>query len=178
MDEYIGLPEPDPRNFSGYLQERIFEKVPFKKVHYIQGNAGEAEECKRYSALLAKAPVDILLCGIGENGHIAFNDPSVADFCDPALVKPVMLEKACRFQQVREGCFSDLKEVPHRALTLTIPILMSASFVVCTVPGANKAQAVDRALKGPVSEKCPASVLRLHRECRFFFDVDSGKAFL
>ena len=178
MDEYIGLPENSPQNFSSFLKKRIFDKVPFRKVYYISGTADEKEECRRYAALLARAPVDILLCGIGENGHIAFNDPPVADFNDPELIKPVMLEKACRFQQVREGCFPSLDKVPRRALTLTVPALMNTRYAVCTVPGENKAQAVERALKGPVSEKCPASVLRLHRECRFFLDAGSGKGLL
>ena len=175
MDEYIGLPEDAPQSFGNFLRERIFDKVPFKKVHYIRGNADEAEECRRYAALLAEAPIDILLCGIGENGHIAFNDPPVADFKDPVLVKPVTLDKACRLQQVRDGCFPLLNKVPRRAFTLTVPALMNTEYAICTVPGKYKARAVQAALKGPVSEKCPASILRLHRECRFFLDADSGK---
>jgi glucosamine-6-phosphate deaminase len=178
MDEYIGLPEGAPQNFSYFLREKIFSKLPFGKVNYICGNADEARECERYSALLSKAPIDVLLCGIGENGHLAFNDPPVADFKDPALVKPVTLEKACRLQQVKDGCFPSLDKVPKRALTLTIPVLMSAAFAVCTVPGERKAEAVERALKGPVSEKCPASILRLHKECRFFLDAESGRGLL
>ena len=178
MDEYIGLPEASPQNFSYFLRENVFRKIPLGKIHYIRGNAGEAEECKRYSALLTKTPLDVLLCGIGENGHLAFNDPPVADFKDPALIKPVILDKACRVQQVRDGCFPSLDKVPKRALTLTIPILMSTAHAVCTVPGAQKANAVESALKGPISEKCPASILRLHRECRIFLDADSGKGLL
>ena len=178
MDEYIGLPSDAPQNFGNYLRERVFRKIPIKTVHYINGNAGEKAECRRYSALLNKAPIDIVLCGIGENGHIAFNDPPVADFKDRVLVKPVELEKACRYQQVREGCFPSLDKVPKRALTLTIPALMGASYMVCTVPGANKAAAVTNTFRGPISEKCPATILRLHPNCRFFLDGESGKGLM
>ena len=178
MDEYLGLPEGAPQNFSYFLRKKVFEKIPLGKIHYINGKADEAAECRRYSALLSKAPLDVMLCGIGENGHLAFNDPPVANFKDPALVKPVILDKACRTQQVRDGCFPSIDKVPKRALTLTIPILMNTTYAVCTVPGAPKAQAVENALKGPISEKCPASILRLHRECRFFLDADSGKGLI
>ena len=175
MDEYIGLTQDTPQSFSYFLREKIFGKVPFGKVNYIQGDADVAEECKRYTALLKKGPIDLLLAGIGENGHLAFNDPPVADFKDPEIIKPVTLEKACRVQQVNDGCFPTLEKVPKRAFTLTIPFMMSAAYVVCTVPGPAKTQAVEKTLKGPISEKCPASILRLHRECRFFFDKESGK---
>ena len=178
MDEYIGLPEDAPQNFGNYLKKRIFKKLPFKTVHYLQGNANEKAECLRYSALLSMAPIDVLLCGIGENGHIAFNDPPVANFKDKVMVKPVNLEKACRFQQVREGSFPSLDKVPKRAFTLTIPVLMSATYAVCTVPGANKAEAVQNTLKGPISEKCPASILRMHRNCHFFLDRESAKGLM
>ncbi len=178
MDEYIGLPENAPQNFGNFLREKIFGKLPFKAAHYLNGNAGAEKECERYAALLVKAPVDVLLCGIGENGHIAFNDPPVADFNDSATVKLVTLDKACRLQQVRDGCFPSLDKVPKTALTLTVPFLMSAAHVVCTVPGASKALAVENSLKGPVSEKCPASILRLHRDCRFFLDGESAKGLL
>ena len=175
MDEYIGVTPDMPQSFSYFLREHIFEKVPLGKVHYIRGDADVAEECKRYAALLKKAPIDVLLAGIGENGHLAFNDPPVADFKDPEIVKPVTLEKACREQQVRDGCFPTLEKVPKRAFTITIPFMMSAAYVVCTVPGPAKTQAVGKTLKGPISEKCPASILRLHPECRFFLDQESGK---
>jgi glucosamine-6-phosphate deaminase len=178
MDEYIGLPGNAPQGFGNFLRERLFEKVPLKKVHYIDGGAEPEEECRRYGGLLAKAPIDVLLCGIGENGHIAFNDPSVADFEDPLPVKVVSLEKTCRNQQVHDGCFDSLAKVPKQAFTLTIPTLMGATYAVCTVPGPSKAQAVGRTLKGPVSAKCPASILRLHRRCSFFLDIQSGKELL
>ena len=178
MDEYIGLSGDSPQSFGYFLRKKIFEKVPLGKIHYMQGTADEAEECKRYAALLTKAPIDVLLCGIGENGHLAFNDPPVANFQDPEVVKTVLLEKACRTQQVSDGCFPSLDKVPKRALTMTIPIMMSATYAVCTVPGPTKTQAVERTLKGPISVKCPASILRLHRECHFFLDPESGKELL
>jgi glucosamine-6-phosphate deaminase len=176
MDEYTGFSRDAPRGFGNFLRERLFEKVPLKKVHYIDGCADPEAECARYGKLVTQRPADVLLCGIGENGHIAFNDPSVADFADPLPVKVVTLERACRKQQVHDGCFASLDRVPKRAFTLTIPVLLSAACVVCTVPGAAKAQAVRRAIRGPVSEQCPASILRLHRRCAFFLDAGSGKA--
>ena len=176
MDEYTGLPQDMPQGFGNFLRERLFEKVPLKKVHYIDGSADPEAECVRYGKLVTQRPVDVLLCGIGENGHIAFNDPSAADFADPLPVKTVTLERACRNQQVHDGCFASLALVPKRAFTLTIPVLLSAAYAVCTVPGAAKAKAVRQALRGPVSEKCPASILRLHRHCAFFLDAESGKA--
>jgi glucosamine-6-phosphate deaminase len=174
MDEYTGIPKDAPQGFGNFLRKRLFEKVPLKKVHYIDSGADPEEECRRYGGLVTKGPVDVLLCGIGENGHIAFNDPSVADFNDPLPLKLVSLEKACREQQVHDGCFDSLARVPKQAFTLTIPVLMRAASVVCTVPGANKAPAVSRALKGPVSVKCPASILRMHRQCSFFLDAQSA----
>ena len=175
LDEYVGLAPDAPRSFCFFLKNNIFGKVPMGKINYIRGDADEKEECKRYTALLAKAPLDVLLCGIGENGHLAFNDPPVANFQDPELVKTVVLEKACRVQQVKDGCFPSLDKVPKRAITLTIPAMMSAAFVVCTVPGPTKTLAVENTLKGPITVKCPASILRLHPECRIFLDAESGK---
>ena len=178
LDEYIGLREDAPQGFGNFLRDRLFGKVAFKKVHYMQGGADPAKECERYSALLKKAPIDVLLCGVGENGHLAFNDPPVADFNDPLLVKTVKLETACRNQQVHDGCFASLKDVPKLALTLTIPAIMSAAYVVCTVPGPAKTAAVTRMFKGPVETKCPASILRFHPACSVFLDAESGKELL
>jgi len=175
MDEYIGLQEDAPQGFGNYLRARLFSKVPIKKVHYLEGGAAPAKECERYATLLKKAPIDVLLCGIGENGHLAFNDPPVADFNDPLLVKVVNLDSVCRNQQVHDGCFASLKDVPKQALTLTIPVLMNAAHAVCTVPGPTKAAAAGRMLKGPVETKCPASILRFHPDCHVFLDAESGK---
>ena len=178
IDEYLGLADDAPQSFANFLRERLFDRVPFKKVHYLEGNKDPAKECDRYTALLKKAPIDLLLCGIGENGHLAFNDPPVADFNDPLLVKIVNLDSACRNQQVHDGCFVSLKDVPKQALTLTIPILMSAAYAVCTVPGPSKTAAVGRLFKGPVETKCPSSILRFHPDCTVFLDSESGKELL
>jgi glucosamine-6-phosphate deaminase len=175
MDEYIGLPADAPQGFGNFLRDRLFGKVPFKKVHYLQGGGNPQAECERYSALLKEAPIDILLCGIGENGHIAFNDPPVADFNDPLMVKIVDLDSICRNQQVHDGCFASLDQVPKQALTLTIPVLMGTACAVCTAPGPTKATAAGRMIRGPVTSECPASILRLHRECAIFFDAESGR---
>lgn len=161
MDEYIGLDEDAPQAFGNFLKERIFNKVPLKSVHLINGNAKDSEaECRRYADLLTKFPADIVCCGIGENGHIAFNDPPVADFNDPALVKVVELEQSCRQQQVNDNCFLRIEDVPTRAYTLTIPALMRSGHVFCIVPTELKAQAVYDTINGEVDESCPASVLR------------------
>jgi glucosamine-6-phosphate deaminase len=175
MDEYIGLSRDAPQGFGNFLRDRLFGKAPFKKVHYLQAGTDPAKECARYTALLKRAPLDILICGIGENGHLAFNDPPAADFEDPLWVKVVNLDPLCRKQQVHDGCFSSLKEVPRQALTLTIPVLMSAFSAVCVIPGSTKASAAARMILGPVETKCPASILRLHPSCTVFMDAESGK---
>lgn len=173
MDEYIGLPEEAPQRFGRFLSDRLFDIVHPGQVHLLRGNAPPAEECKRYAELLAERPLDIVCLGIGENGHLAFNDPPVADFLDPLLVKPVELEAACRRQQVNDGCFQSLDEVPAHALTLTIPALLSAAHMYCIVPGQAKREAVARSLRGPVLPSCPASVLRRHPDCTLYLDRDS-----
>jgi len=179
MDEYIGLPEGAPQLFSVYLKEKLFDKVPVKKFHCINGNAPDtAVECGRYTGLLTKAPIDLVLAGIGENGHIAFNDPPVADFKDPLMIKKIKLDNVCRNQQVNDACFASLKDVPKTALTLTIPMLMSTSSAVYSVPKHTKAAAVCRMFKGPVEVKCPASILRFHPDCYVFLDAESGKDLL
>lgn len=175
MDEYIGLSKEAPQCFGNFLKEHIFGKLPFKSVNYIDCEATDMEaECARYSALLRQYPVDIVLLGIGENGHIAFNDPPVADFQDPKLVKVVQLDPICRQQQVNDGCFAALELVPKFALTLTVPALMRASHLVCTVPAATKAWAVERTVNGEIGEHCPATAMRLHKSAVLFCDRDSG----
>ena len=172
MDEYIGLDSTDSRSFAGFLNEKIFQQVPFREVYLLNGNKPE-ETVTRYSKLLSEAPIDIVCLGIGENGHIAFNDPPVADFHDLKLVKRVTLDWACRNQQVNDGCFPTLDEVPTEAITLTIPALMRADYLFCVVPGKTKRQAVYNTLNGPITEECPASILRTHTHCKFYFDEDS-----
>ena len=175
MDEYIGLPAEAPQRFTHYLDQHLFKKAPFKEVHRLNSSAAEPmDECRRYARILERHPVDIVCMGVGENGHIAFNDPPVADFRDPELVKIVVLERACREQQVHDRCFDRLEDVPERAMTLTVPARFSAAHLVCVVPGQLKAEAVRRMLTGPVETACPASVLRTHRHARLYLDSDSA----
>mgnify|MGYP003299788178 CR=1 FL=1 len=179
MDEYIGLAADAPQGFGNFLKERIFSRLPFKSVNYINCEAKDVDaECERYSKLLKDNPVDIVLLGIGENGHLAFNDPHVADFNDKAAVKAVKLDDICRNQQVNDGCFKTLADVPEYALTLTIPALVSAKHMVCTVPAATKAWAVNATVTEPVSEKVPATIMRKHNSAVMFCDHDSGRDLL
>ncbi|MFE7060754.1 glucosamine-6-phosphate deaminase [Sutcliffiella sp. NPDC057660] len=171
MDEYIGLHEEAPQLFQNFLKEKLFEKVPFKQIHLI--NSTNGEEVERYTRLFQERPIDIVCLGIGENGHIAFNDPPVADFQDEAIIKKVELEEACRQQQVNDGCFKGLEEVPLYALTLTIPALMSAKSMYCVVPGKTKTEAVRETLHGPIGTACPATILRTHDHAFLYLDGDS-----
>lgn len=175
MDEYVGLKADAPQRFGNFLREHIFDFVPFKAVQYIRGDADDAdEECRRYSRLLEENHIDIVCMGIGENGHIAFNDPHVADLNDPKLVKKVSLDDVCRMQQVHDGCFASIDEVPRYALTLTVPALMNADYHFCIVPAATKAAAVRETVYGPIGEKCPATSLRLCERAALYVDKDSG----
>lgn len=171
MDEYIGLPNDAPQLFQNFLKERLFDKVSLKQVHLI--NSSDKEEVERYTRLLQEAPIDIVCLGIGENGHIAFNDPPVADFEDEHMIKKVELEDACRQQQVNDGCFSSLEDVPLYAFTLTIPALLAAGSMYCAVPGRTKAEAVRQTLNGPISTACPATILRTHAQAKLYLDKDS-----
>lgn len=175
MDEYIGLDKDAPQGFGNFLRDRIFGLVNFKSVHYLQGNAADPEqECRRYSELLRSRKIDVVCMGIGENGHIAFNDPHVAKFDDPSLVKVVELDQKCRMQQVNDGCFETIGQVPTHALTLTIPALMSGGRLFCVVPARTKAQAVKNTIQGKVEEACPASILRTHDCATLYLDQDSS----
>jgi len=175
MDEYIGLPVSANQRFGKFLDDRLFSKLPFRSVNYLDGNAVDIDgECRRYAGLLQQQPIDIVCMGIGENCHIAFNDPHVADFTDPAWVKVVDLDHACRQQQVNDGCFDTLSDVPTHALTLTIPALMAAASVFCMVPGANKADAVCHTLVDEVSPLYPSTILRTHRHAVLYIDKESG----
>jgi glucosamine-6-phosphate deaminase len=173
MDEYLGLPRDAPESFGRFLRDRLFDRVQPGIVHLIDSSNDAAAECERYARLLDASPIDIVCLGIGENGHLAFNDPPVADFHDPARVKVVALDLASRQQQVNDGCFPALDAVPTHALTLTIPALMSGARLSCVVPGQAKAEAVRSALHGPVSPDCPASILRRHADCTLYLDADS-----
>lgn len=175
MDEYVGLAPDAPQGFGNFLRERLFGRAPFGAVHYIDGAAGDmAAECRRYAKLLNEAPIDIVCMGVGENGHIAFNDPGAADRSDPLDVKLVALDGVCRMQQVHDGCFAHIDEVPERAATLTVQRLCRADHHFCVVPAATKRQAVRRAICGPIGDDCPATYLRLCRDARFYLDADSA----
>ncbi|WP_413721271.1 glucosamine-6-phosphate deaminase [Sodalis sp. RH23] len=172
MDEYIGLPADSPQRFSHYLKRHLFDIVRPGQVHLIPtGDAGRV--CREYAALISRAPVDMVCLGVGENGHLAFNDPPVADFHDPAVMKVVALDPVCRQQQVNDGCFGEINAVPTHALTLTMPTLMAASRLFCMVPGSSKRAAVRAMLALPVTTACPATVLRTHPACSLFTDVDA-----
>ena len=175
MDEYIGLDPNAPQCFSNFLKDHIFHRKPFKSVNLIDASATDPEaECARYAALLEKHPVDIVCMGIGENGHIAFNDPHVADFSDPKAVKSVSLDDVCRMQQVNDGCFASIDDVPKWAITLTIPTLVSARYNYCVVPAPTKANAVKNTVEGPISEQCPATILRNKDNAILYCDADSS----
>jgi glucosamine-6-phosphate deaminase len=175
MDEYIGLPATHPASFRLWIKTRLVDKVHPRHVDYLNGDAADLEaERQRYEALIRSAPADLCFPGFGENGHIAFNDPHVADFNDPLAVKIVEMDAACRQQQVGEGHFPNLAAVPRQALTLTCPALMSARNWVCCVPEGRKAEAVRNALRGPISTACPASLARTHPHCTIFLDSESA----
>ncbi len=174
MDEYVGLPATHPASFRHYLRTRLCHQVTLAGCHELAGDASIPVECDRYGHLLAQAPIDFVLLGIGENGHIAFNDPPVADFNDPQAVKCVELDPGCRQQQVNDGCFPNLDAVPRSALTLTIPRLLTARQLFCIVPGVRKAMAVRATLQDPISTACPATVLRTHPKVRLFLDSQSA----
>ena len=178
MDEYVGISKDAPQGFANFLRNAIFDKMPFKSVNTLDCTADPDEEIKRYSELLLKNPIDIVCMGIGENGHIAFNDPHVADFNDTALVKKVDLDLTCRNQQVHDGCFKTLEDVPEFALTLTVPVLANATYRFCVVPAATKADAVKNTVNGEINEKCPATVLRIRDNSVMYCDADSGKYLL
>jgi glucosamine-6-phosphate deaminase len=175
MDEYLGLDAGHPAAFRHYLREQLLDHVQRWEFHPIHGETTQPDaECERYSRLLCEAPIDIVCLGIGENGHLAFNDPPAADFSEPHRVKIVELDPACRQQQVHDGCFASLDAVPRSAITLTIPALVSARAIFAIVPGARKAAAVRDALTGPVSTACPASILRTHPDVRLYLDKESA----
>lgn len=179
LDEYKGMSPEHPASFRLWIKERIEKVFNPNKVEYIQGDAESAEqECKRYAQLIEANPIELGFIGIGENGHIAFNDPPVADFDDEFLVKVVELDDACRRQQLGEGWFKTLEDVPTEALTLTVPAILRCKKIFSIVPDGRKAQAVYDALKGPISTKCPASILRTHADITLYLDRDSASLIL
>ena len=175
MDEYIGLAADAPQGFGNFLCAHLFDQVPFASVNLIDITAKDADrEAARYGALLDQNLADVVVMGIGENGHIAFNDPPVADFHDTQTVKAVKLDEICRNQQVNDGCFAAIDQVPTHALTVTVPALTRAPYLFCIVPAPSKAWAVRETLTGSIDEHCPASVLRTHDNAILYLDRDSA----
>jgi len=173
MDEYLGLPADSPQRFASWLDRHLFQHLPFAAVHRIQPEPNPEETARAYADALAAAPIDIVCCGIGTNGHLAFNDPP-ADFSDREAVKIVALDQVCRQQQVDDQCFDSIGDVPTHAMTLTVPVLLSAQRIFCSTPGASKRDAVASALLGPLTELCPASALRTHANCKIYLDPESA----
>ena len=171
LDEYIGLPETHPASFRKYLKERFADKVPgLRKFHYVDGGAPDpAAECARVGAIIAAHPIDVACIGIGENGHLAFNDPP-ADFDTEEPYIVVDLDEACRRQQLGEGWFPTFDDVPTQAISMSIRQIMKSAAIVCTVPDARKAVAVQKAVEGPVTNMLPSSILQEHPQCVLFLD--------
>jgi glucosamine-6-phosphate deaminase len=175
MDEYVGLGPMHPAGFRNFLKRAIFDQKNFRSVNMLNGDADDPEaEAVRYGKLLRDNPLDICLLGIGENGHIAFNDPPVADFNDSKFVKVVELEPRCRLQQVNDGCFAAIDAVPTHALSVTIPCLIQAGTMLCSVPAATKASAVYHTLNDAISTACPATILRRHDRAMLYLDADAA----
>jgi glucosamine-6-phosphate deaminase len=174
LDEYVGVPDSHPASFRRYLRERIVERVHPRAFHFLAGDAPDpAAECRRVGALLARAPIDVAFVGIGENGHLAFNDPP-ADFEteEPYLV--VELDEACRRQQLGEGWFPSLDDVPRRAISMSIRQILESREILCVVPDARKAKAVAECLEGTVSPRHPSSILQTHARTTVYLDRDSA----
>lgn len=175
MDEYVGLDKNDKSSFGRFLSEHIFDKLAFNKVYYINGACHDINaECVRYANLLNEYPVDIVCMGIGENTHIAFNDPHTADFNDALMVKVVNLDEVSRLQQVHDRCFAELEDVPCSAITLTVPALLRANSIYCMVPGKSKATAVYQTINNEVNETFPSTSLKKHKNATLYLDHDSA----
>ncbi|MGJ1262142.1 6-phosphogluconolactonase [Sphingobacterium spiritivorum] len=170
MDEYLELETGAPQLFSNYLENRLFRHIHPKRKYFINPDQPAAEEIARISALISVAPIDVVCLGIGQNGHIAFNDPPVADFEDSHIIKQVELDEVCRMQQVVDECFATIEDVPKYALTLTIPTIMDADQLFCVVVGEHKREAVKHTLNSPINTEWPSTILRKHKDCHFFFD--------
>jgi glucosamine-6-phosphate deaminase len=176
LDEYLGMDDRAPQSFRRFLIDRLVNKVPLGQFHGLRGDAGDGnDEAKRYAELLEQDPPDFAVLGIGENGHLAFIDPPFCHFNDPESVKVVQLDDICRNQQVNDGAFASLDEVPKDALSLTIPTLMARPKLFAIAPGPAKRLAIKNTVEGPVSTTCPASILRTHRDAHLFIDVVSAE---
>lgn len=176
MDEYVGIGPEHPASFQRWIRDRIDERTRPRAAHYLDGLARTDEECRRYAVLLGSHPLDLCCLGIGENGHLAFNDPPTADFEDDHDVKVVLLDGACRRQRVDEGHFATDDDVPAHAITVTIPALLRAGRVLAIVPEARKAAPVRAALQGPISTSCPASILQRAPHATIFLDPESASS--
>lgn len=175
MDEYVGISDLHPASFRRYLRTKLTERVPIGKFYEINGSAADLIEVKReYSRLLAAVDPQICLLGIGENGHLAFNDPHEANFSDTEVIRIVDLDMACRQQQVNEGWFATPADVPKHALTLTIPTLLRIPKLIVSVPGKRKAPCVRRTFEDPISAACPSTVLRTHPDATLYLDCESA----
>jgi glucosamine-6-phosphate deaminase len=176
LDEYVGLPLGHERSFGRWLDDHIWDRVQPGRIEKLDGGnpAGPEAEAARYGVLLADGGIDLALLGIGENGHVAFNDPHVADFADPLAVKPVEIDDTSRHQQVRDGAFDRFEDVPRLALTVTMSTILACRVISLVVPGSQKAEAVAAALDGPLTTACPASALRDHPDARLFIDEDAA----
>src|SRR5215212_1102867 len=175
LDEYLGMDDQAPQSFRKFLIDRLVDKVPLCQFHGLRGDAPDGmAEAKRYAKLLAENPPDFAVLGIGENGHLAFIDPPFCDFNDPAPVKVVELDEVCRTQQVHDGAFESLAEIPRQALSLTIPTIMACPKLFAIVPGPAKREAIRSTIEGPIATQCPASILRRHADAHLFIDRDSA----
>jgi glucosamine-6-phosphate deaminase len=176
MDEYAGMSAGHPASFRRFLRDRLFDHVPVAAFHQLDAEARDADaECERYATLLRDANPCLVIMGIGENGHLAFIDPPVCDFHDPRDVRPVELDDVCRMQQVHDGAFARLEDVPSHALSLTVPFFLRVPRALVFVNGEHKSAAVHAALDGPVSESCPASALRGHPNATLFLDPAAAR---
>ena len=174
LDEYLGLPMTHPASFRRYLKERLVDRVRLQAFHYIDGEAEPEEECRRVGELVAAGPIDVALIGIGENGHLAFNDPP-ADFETERPYLVVDLDEACRRQQLGEGWFPTLHDVPRRAISMSIRQIMKSEAIVCSVPDRRKAEAVRAAVEGPVTPQVPASILQRHPRATIYVDPPAAE---
>jgi glucosamine-6-phosphate deaminase len=175
LDEYLGIDPNHPASFRHYLREKLAHKVPMKAFFEIDGSTTDPEKtCQEYADKLASAHPQLCLLGIGENGHLAFNDPPVADFNDPLAIKVVQLDTACKEQQVAEGWFETYQSVPEKAITLTIPTLFRVPKLIVSVPGSRKAQIIRRTLEESISTACPSTFLRTHPDATIYLDPDSA----
>jgi glucosamine-6-phosphate deaminase len=173
MDEYLGLAADAPQRFGVWLLRTIFDHLPFGAVHLIEPGDEPNRTAADYAAKLNAAAIDIVCCGVGVNGHLAFNDPP-ADFDEPLTAKVVALDERSRQQQVDDKCFASIHDVPTHAVTVTIPGLLAARAIFCTVPGPQKNQAIRNMLEQPITSLCPASALRLHPQCALYLDPDNA----